>query len=324
MTFTSIQDIIVGVQAITTTFANGTTKTMSTDGFLATIDTNAAEIWLPRPICDIFESTFKLSYFDLAYRYTVNDTARAELQRTNPTISFRIGSAATGGDIITIDIPYAAFDQQLKFPIIQGQTNYFPLRRAANDSQIALGRVFLQEVYLSVDWERDIFNLSQAVFSDRPPPADLVTIDPKNRTDNLVSRPGPGAGRLSPGAIAGVVIAAVVLALLAGGLVWWSRRKQRKAKAKGSVEATQDSALDDKKDHGSFEPGVVSNKPYGQHTDLELDGGMVPEMYAPHGQSEAHHVVGMHDQMMEPIEADSRSPIYELPSPDHHFPKRMG
>jgi hypothetical protein len=42
----------------------------------------------------------------------------------------------------------SAFDLQAHWSIYPSTTNYFPLRRAANDTQYTLGKKFLQEAYV--------------------------------------------------------------------------------------------------------------------------------------------------------------------------------
>ncbi|KAH7076823.1 aspartic peptidase domain-containing protein [Paraphoma chrysanthemicola] len=307
----STLDIIVGVQKMTSTFANGTSTTLLSNGIIATIDTNVQDIWLPASVCDTIASTLGLTYFEAAQRYVVTDTTRNALQTTPPTLVFTIGTSATGGDTITIEIPYAAFDLQARYPIFGTQSNYFPLRRAANDSQYTLGRVFMQEIYLSVDWEHDVFNISQAVFTSPPPKSELVTIEPKNKTGNLVPRPGQSnssSKKLAPGAIAGIAIGAVALFLILGLAVWFYRRKH----AKHDTETPGPLPSDEKKDLGGSAPETVDQL---RRTDLELEGRMVPEMYAPVPQNyELQGGEKMERRVTEIVEADEGGMVYELPS----------
>ncbi|KAF2035880.1 acid protease [Setomelanomma holmii] len=309
----STLDVIVGLQKITSTFPNRTTSTLLSTGIVATINTNVQDIWLPASVCDTIASTLGLTYFDAAQRYVLTDTAHTALQNTPPTLSFTIGTSASGGDTITINIPYAAFDLQARYPIFGTQTNYFPLRRAANDTQYTLGRAFLQEVYISVDWERDVFNISQAVFASPPLPLDVVTVEPKNRTDSLVPRPGQArSSKLSPRAIAGIAVGVLVLMGMIAGLGWWMYRRRRAARREDGLAQTLQT--DEKKDPGNQAPKAVEKSP---RTDLDLEGRMVPEIYAPVG--EKHELQGAEsekrdEQVMEVVEADVGSPVYELPS----------
>jgi hypothetical protein len=300
------------VQKVTSTFSNGTSATLLSNGIVATIDTNVPDIWLPTSVCDTIASALGLTYFEAAQRYVVTDTARNVLQTSAPTMSFTIGTSASGGDTITIEIPYAAFDLQARYPIFGTQSNYFPLRRAANDTQYTLGRAFMQEVYLSVDWERDVFNISQAVFTSPPPTPDIITIEPKNKTDNLVPRPGSSSTsskKLAPGAIAGIAIGAVALILLVGLAFWlYRRRKQSKIYA----EPAQTLPPDEKKDQGHYAPEAAHMS---TRTDLELEGRMVPEMYAPVPEKHELHGGEKREQRgTDVVEAGEGGMLYELPS----------
>jgi hypothetical protein len=67
----------------------------------------------------------------------------------NPVLTFMLGNTVDGGQTVSIDLPYNAFDLQADYPIYPNATNYFPLRRASNDTQYTLGRVFLQEAYVN-------------------------------------------------------------------------------------------------------------------------------------------------------------------------------
>ena len=90
---------------------------------------------------------------------------------------------------------------------------YFPLRRAANDSQYILGRTFLQSAHLIADYDRNIFNLSQALF---PPSnvANVIAITPPQNSNT--TNPGGGPTRtpsLSVGAIVGIAVGGVVVSI---------------------------------------------------------------------------------------------------------------
>jgi hypothetical protein len=317
LTVPSTLDTIVGIQSISTKFRNSTTASLLTSGIIATIDTNAQDLWLPPSVCDAFASALGLTYFPDADRYYVTDAARATLQATSPAFIFTIGTAAAGGSTITIEVPYAAFDLQARYPIFRNPTYYFPIRRAANESQYTLGRAFLQEVYLSVDWERDVFNISQAVFNSPPLDQEIVAIEPVNKTDTLVARPGQPDKPLAAGAIAGIATGVSALLLVLAGLGWWLRR--RKQKAKREAEAAQTLPPDKKKD-AELGTDDIHEKPLDEaRTDLELDGRMVEEMYAPHGNHEMHS--GKQTERASAlVEANSETPIYELAETVHELP----
>ena len=108
-------------------------------------------------------------------------------------------------------------------PLVLGNTSrrYFPLKRAANDSQYILGRAFLQEAYITVDYERGRFNVSQALWNDNFP-ADVRTIPSvasaggvsDSSSTNTPSDSNSGPSGLSTGAIAGIAVAGVAFVVI--------------------------------------------------------------------------------------------------------------
>lgn len=120
-----------------------------TDGIIASIDSTLPYLWLPREVCDRFETAFGLRYDNDSSLYLVNDTVRAQLKQLNPTVSFTLGEGTTSGtgkeNSVVIKLPYAAFDLQVSWPLMKNQTKYFPLKRTTNSTQYTLGRTFLQE-----------------------------------------------------------------------------------------------------------------------------------------------------------------------------------
>lgn len=140
------RDLVVGVQSVSyTDSTHSTSQPLSSEGHLTFIDATVPQIWLPQDACTLFEDAFGLTYNDTVNRYLVNDTLRQQLQSRNPSISFILGNDVNGGANVNITLPYAAFDLTLEQPIVNSSQYYFPLRRAANDTQTTLGRTFLQE-----------------------------------------------------------------------------------------------------------------------------------------------------------------------------------
>lgn len=168
----SARALIVGVQSIMAinTLQAVTSLTSTATSHFSYIDSTVSHLWLPRAVCDAFEQAFGLTYDSHTDLYLVNDTIHAQLQSLNPTITFKLGdTTAETGQNIDITLPYAAFDLQASKPYYQNATNYFPIRRGANDTQYVLGRTFLQEAYLIVDYERSNFTVAQTVFPDPMP-----------------------------------------------------------------------------------------------------------------------------------------------------------
>ena len=136
---------MVGLQSITYSDSKTTNQHLLSDGILIFIDSTVPHIWLPQDSCTLFEDAFGLAYNDTVNRYLVNDTLHQKLQSQNPSVSFILGNDVNGGATVNITLPYSAFDLQVSTPIVNSTQNYFPLRRAANDTQFTLGRTFLQE-----------------------------------------------------------------------------------------------------------------------------------------------------------------------------------
>ena len=80
------------------------------------------------------------------------------LLELNPSVTFTLRQAAgtTASGTVEVALPYDAFDLRASPPYqtINETSKYFPFRRGSNDTQWTLGRTFLQEAYLIVDWER--------------------------------------------------------------------------------------------------------------------------------------------------------------------------
>lgn len=208
------RSLTVGLQSITVSSTLQGAVAPLTSGILSLIDSTVPHIWLPLEACDFFEQALGLEYDAKTELYLVNDTIHAKLQQLNPTVTFKIGNTISGGDVVNIELPYLAFDLQASSPIYPTPKNYFPIRRADNDTQYTLGRTFLQEAYIIVDYERSNFYVSQALFKD-PNPKQIVPIDSVSSADD----PKPTSSRssfhvLSRGVIAGIALSAAAALLV--------------------------------------------------------------------------------------------------------------
>lgn len=218
-------------------------------------------------------SVLNLTYHSESGRYTITDTAHTALQSLNGSLDFRIGAGIHSDPATIIKIPYKAFDLEASWPIFNTTTRYFPLRKTANRTEYALGRVFLQDAYLVVDWERDVAELSQAVFSDPMPEPNLITIHPPNSSINA-SFPVSSAGSagLPAASIAGLAIGIGLLVIaVASVLRFWLRiRGQDTAKRHPGVLRLLQA-------HGRQGPSELA---YQARVELETTP-VRPEMYAP-------------------------------------------
>lgn len=187
------------------------------------IDSTIPEIWLPIDACAAFEHAFGLTWNETVSMYLVNDTHHDTLTAQNASITFTVSDSTDAStSSLNITFPYAAFDMEASFPLAgitdNSSLRYFPLKQAQNESQYVLGRTFLQEAYLAVDYDKSQFHLSKATF-----PSDAAT------TDIIVAGSEEESG-LSTGAIVGVVIGAVAAVAFMIAFGWWFRRRRRAAK----------------------------------------------------------------------------------------------
>jgi hypothetical protein len=285
--------LTVGIQNIVVTNSLNGSLTLSEVGFLAPIDSSVSELWLPRSICDRIEAAFGLQYHEITDRYILLDSTREQLRQLSPVLTFTIGTDIVEGRSITIQLPYSAFDLQASYPIFASTTNYFPIRRAANESQYVIGRAFLQETYIGVDYERKLFNVSQTTFTNPMPPPEIVMVLPLNASSNSTSDLPSGATsshHLSGGAVAGIVIGGIALIALMAAIWMFCFRTPKK----GQENTTKEDTL----------PEVTSAIRHPKEP--ELYSGETVEMDALHGESEVE------ERKLQAVEIEGTPALYEL------------
>lgn len=244
----------------------GTVSVPIETGLNMTIDSTVSQLWLPSAICDFLADKLGLVYDADKELYTVNSSTRDDLLRDSPEFTFTLTANSTSTDSTDIVLPYAAFDLRASLPIYLNSTPYFPIRRATNESQYVLGRTFLQEAYIVVDWERGNFTLGQA--AENSPSQHIVPILPRERENKA-------KGGLTAGTIVGVVVGVIggVIAILAGIWLAWRSRKRASRKA----TAAKDSNKGDKADGSWYGPDGAVNKQQG-FAELYQDDEVRPEI----------------------------------------------
>jgi hypothetical protein len=198
------------------------------------IDTSVPHIWLPRAACDAFEANFGLQYDNRTGFYTMNDTIHTRLQQLNPSFTFVLGNTNDPSKVLNIRIPYAALDLQASWPIFNKTTNYFPIRRAVNDTQYTLGRAFLQETYLITDYERSNFSLYQSHFQDgvAAPNQQIVPIlSPSFQNMTETNNTTETNSRLTTPVIAGIAVGSLVSVAILLILLLLCLRKRSKMRS---------------------------------------------------------------------------------------------
>lgn len=202
------RDLVLSLQTIT--YDSVGSSPLLSAGIYAFINSMVAQMWLPIEVCYAFEKAFNLVWNETAELYLMDADQHSRLVAQNPTFTFKIGSTLKGGESVDITIPYAALDLNVSAPLVNGTSHYFPLKRAQNGSQYTLGRVFLQQAYVIADYERSNFSVSQALFPSTGVPQHLVPLLPPGAA---ASAPVAHRG-LSPGAIAGATIGAIIAVLI--------------------------------------------------------------------------------------------------------------
>lgn len=207
------QGLVVQLQSITAINTLASEISLLSENVTAIIGTTLPFIWLPLSACLVFEDAFGLIWNASKQLYLVNDTIHQQLQNQNPVISFTLGNMVPGSKSIIITLPYGAFDLQAASPIFANGSNYFPLRRATDETQYTLGRAFLQEAYILVDYEQSNFSVSQAQFPLNTS-SSLVTINHSQQRHSNVEAASVTHSSLSKGAIAGITIGSIVGVML--------------------------------------------------------------------------------------------------------------
>ncbi|KAL8699883.1 MAG: hypothetical protein Q9201_005747 [Fulgogasparrea decipioides] len=287
------RDLVVGLQAVEFNGPESAGRNLLPEGILAFIDSTIPHIWLPLDACQAFERAFGLIYDNATDLYLVNSTLHDRLKGQNASVSFILGNAIQGGETVNITFPYASFDLQVSSPIVSQPTRYFPLRRAENDTQYTLGRTFLQESYLTVDYERSKFSVSQAAFVDDTT-SNLVAILSPDNTSTTTTASKRDSGRMSTGALAGAIVGVIMFCLLVIGavsLLLWRRRRMRKDKEVSMQQANKE-AENNRSGSGSIPIGELNVEfGDGRYRPPEVEGspglsGRLAEAEGNHGVTE--------------------------------------
>ena len=208
---------VVGLTADTSTSRD--INLLKRDGVDMFIDSSVAELWLPIEVCKAFEDTFGLKYDNTTDLYLVDDALHKSLLIQNPNITFTVGQKFSTQTTLQITLPYGAFDLQASPPYqgLKTKTNYFPIRRGDNSSQWVLGRTFLQEAYLTVDWERQNFSLSAINWAFGKPANLLPIVSPTYAVPQYIPPKSPG---LATGVIVGLAVGCSLIFALIVKCYW--------------------------------------------------------------------------------------------------------
>ncbi|KAK1086626.1 hypothetical protein LTR48_003397 [Friedmanniomyces endolithicus] len=270
------RDLLVNIQSISTNTSLASTNLLPGGTIPAFIDSTVPTMWLPVDACEAFEAAFGLQYNEALNMYLVNDTLHSKLLATSASVTLTLSPNSTsGGETVSITLPYGAFDLTLKYPYITSPNSsyYFPLQRGANDTQYTLGRVFLQEAYLVVDYDRQNFTIAPCSSHG----LDATNADIKTILSPDTVLPNSGGSSFPTGAIAGVVVGIVILIAALAAILWFLRRRKHTEKRRvAELEAKEAGSHAEHSSENESKP-FISN-PIGG----ELGGGEIHELTAPH------------------------------------------
>lgn len=271
-------------------------------------DTTVAELWLPLSICKAFEKAFGLTYDNVTGLYFVDELLHATLKAQDPHVTFSLHQAYASNGTVQITLPYAAFDLQAKPPYrgLKSAKRYFPLRRGANSTQWALGRTFLQEAYLQVDWERYRFSVYQTDWTYGKPANIIPIISP-----DYVQLPSDSTSRtgLGTGVMIGVAVSVpvVIIMVAVAGFLWRRRRKSTASKRAADVAEAESARKLSPTDTDEDPYSPVSEKGPNVFRKAELPGHSTVYRHEMGGS-------GKEKASAEIVEVDSTErPIYEMP-----------
>ncbi|MBE7180383.1 MAG: hypothetical protein INR71_04085, partial [Terriglobus roseus] len=230
----------VSVQSVSMKFNNNSVSSLTANSngqastFNAILDFTLPYLYLPNDIVNSLQYSMRLSYNSASDIYLFNNTQSLDIT----SFTFDLADPSNSNEKTSVTLPFAAFNLSTSWPL--GTANYFPIRKAPDNSTFILGRSFFQEAIVVADYERRNFTIGQAAFPSSSN-TQIVTIFNTTfdqSTQNSDNNNNSGGGGLSGGAIAGIVIGVVLgLAFLALAFWLWRRRKRQAGKQNSQVHA---------------------------------------------------------------------------------------
>ena len=205
--------------------------TSNTKNLTALVDTTLPYLYLPANICSLFEKAYGIQWNASAQTYMANTSTHQQLVNLSPSVTFILNNNASTPQSINITLPYGAFDLSAGYPIFSQGTSYFPLRRANSSSQVILGRAFMQQAYLFVDYQTSQYTISQASFPSNSNVSNIVTVNHSLNSTNTSSSSSSSTNNnnsngISKGAIAGIVLGISAALGLLGALAFFIWRSK--------------------------------------------------------------------------------------------------
>ncbi|KAL8636737.1 MAG: hypothetical protein Q9228_005902 [Teloschistes exilis] len=224
----------------------------------------------------MFERAFGLVWNSTYEMYLVDDALHESLLTRKPTFTFTISNSLTEGSAVDIVLPYSSFDLSYLPSFDTPTLRYFPILRADNDTQLTLGRAFLQEAYVTTDYQRGNFSVSQCKFEESLEQNIVPIVPLGSRISTASPQSGPSSQRkshLTNRELAEIISGAISGAFLLLAIFYWLYRRWCSRRCQGNKAAVS---------VASTEAAEQVSEPlhfFGKVSELEPVPG-VPEMAA--------------------------------------------
>jgi len=150
------------------------------------LDSSTPFLWFPTEVCDYFEKLLGLQWDEASQLYLVSDLLHQNLTASQPYVTFNLSDPRTPTDGYPFMVSYEALDLNASYPLVNASapTRYFPLKRMADTDQgpCLLGRAFLQDAYLMVNYRDERFRLASARYDK--------SIGPRIKTITSIAQSG--------------------------------------------------------------------------------------------------------------------------------------
>ncbi|KAK4448427.1 eukaryotic aspartyl protease [Podospora aff. communis PSN243] len=238
--------------------AQGNSSLSSSAGLPIVIDPCSPYLSLPRSTCDAIASHLPVTYCPNLglYIWDMTSPKTTQILTSASALSFTL-PGGTNTQTLTIHVPFRHLNLTLSKPLALAPTQYFPCYTSSGTRASVLGRAFLQDAFLSANWESSRVWLAQAPGPNIQPGSNPVGILPgdtaiqsggndwatswdgfwtplsekqANGTEGIPAPAPVGAGNkegegLSAGAKAGISIGVAFFAagLIGLGILLWRR-----------------------------------------------------------------------------------------------------
>jgi hypothetical protein len=297
-------ELTVKLLDITASDKSGEKWQLSSNAINVRIDSIVSQMWLPIDVCRAFETTFGLKWDEPNGLYLVNEALHETLLSRDISVNITIEH---DGFQLTLDFPYSMFDLKIGPPYIDTSSHYFPIRRANTSLYYILGRSFLQRAYITVDYDRQRFNVSRAVY-DPASKSHILNILPPSASEKLPDIKDNKANKNNKKTITGATIAGISIGLFAVlvalGVIFcqYLKRKALKEHQPGDLRTLESDA-------DSLDPGFIK---------AELEGEGKPRLELEASNNEKKELgsivaaVELDSTNISPLELPAYVPIYEV------------